>query len=57
MPRPNLARAQGIVRAFCIESGLGYCEESLLKSYRQTVRHVRGVATPGALVPSGAAAR
>jgi fatty acid desaturase len=41
MPRPNLARAQSIIRAFCIESDLGYCEDSLIGSYRQAVRHLR----------------
>ena len=54
MPRPNLARAQSIIRAFCIESDLGYCEESLVGSYRQAVRHLRAVAAATALVPRGA---
>jgi len=54
MPRPNLARAQGIIRAFCIESGLGYCEDSLVGSYRQAIRHLRAVAAATALVPRGA---
>ena len=43
MPRPNLARAQGIVRAFCLENNLGYQEDSLIGSYRQTLRSLRGV--------------
>jgi fatty acid desaturase len=51
MPRPNLGRAQSIIRAFCIESDLGYCEGSLVGSYRQTFRHLRAAATPTALVP------
>ena len=54
MPRPNLARAQSIIRAFCIESDLGYCEDSLVGSYRQIVRHLRAVAAATALVPRGA---
>ena len=54
MPRPNLARAQSVIRAFCIESDLGYCEGSLVGSYRQTVRHLRAVAAATALVPRGA---
>ena len=54
MPRPNLARAQSIIRAFCIESDLGYCEASLVGSYRQAVRHLRAVAAATALVPKGA---
>jgi fatty acid desaturase len=41
MPRPNLARAQRIVRTFCLENDLGYCETSLTGSYRQTIRHLR----------------
>ena len=42
MPRPNLARAQGIVRAFCLDNNLGYHEDSLIGSYRQTIRSLRG---------------
>ena len=41
MPRPNLSKAQGIVRTFCADNGLGYCETSLTGSYRQTIRHLR----------------
>jgi len=50
MPRPNLARAQRIIRPFCIESGLGYCEDSLVGSFRQLVRHLRVVAAGTAFV-------
>jgi fatty acid desaturase len=41
MPRPNLARAQNIVRAFCVENDLGYCEESPIGSYRHALRQIR----------------
>jgi fatty acid desaturase len=41
MPRPNLARAQARVRAFCNEHQLGYAEEHLIASYRQAVRALR----------------
>jgi fatty acid desaturase len=41
MPRPNLARAQGIVKAFCVENGLSYREDSLTGSYRQTIQYLR----------------
>ncbi len=34
MPRPNLARAQAIVQAFCVEHGLAYCQAGMLASYR-----------------------
>jgi len=47
MPRPNLARAQGIVRAFCLENDLGYEEDSLIGSYRKTLRSLRGAVTVG----------
>ena len=51
MPRPNLARAQSIVRAFCLKSELGYSEDTLLGSYRQTIRYLAAasaVASEGA---------
>ncbi len=54
MPRPNLRRAQPIIRAFCIESDFGYCEDSLVGSYRQAVRHLSAVAAVAARVPAGA---
>jgi fatty acid desaturase len=44
MPRPNLARAQAIVRSFCEECGLGYAEDSFVGSFRQTLRQFRMVA-------------
>jgi fatty acid desaturase len=43
MPRPNLARARKIVRPFCLENGLGYCETSFVGSFRQTLRQMRSV--------------
>ncbi len=46
MPRPNLARAQGIVRAFCLDNNLGYREDSLFGSYRQTLDSLRGSVVP-----------
>jgi len=49
MPRPNLARAQSTIRAFCIESDLGYCEDTLVGSFRQAVRHLRAVSAVPAL--------
>jgi fatty acid desaturase len=41
MPRPNLTRAQGIVRDFCLANKFGYREDSLLGSYRQTIRSLQ----------------
>jgi fatty acid desaturase len=46
MPRPNLARAQGIVRAFCLDNNLGYREDSLIGSYRQTLDSLRASFVP-----------
>jgi fatty acid desaturase len=41
MPRPNLARAQHIVRSFCTENDFGYCEAHPIDSYRQAVQALR----------------
>lgn len=43
MPRPNLRRSQGIVRAFCQQRDLPYCETSLPDSYAQALRHLNRV--------------
>jgi fatty acid desaturase len=40
MSRPNLARAVPLVRAFCADAGLPYCEMSLISSYRITLRQL-----------------
>ena len=40
MPRPNLARARDIVRAFCTENHLGYCEVPPIASYVETLRYL-----------------
>jgi fatty acid desaturase len=40
MPRPNLRRAQGLVREFCAAADLGYSEEGFVESFRQIVRHL-----------------
>jgi fatty acid desaturase len=40
MPRPNLRRAQVLVRDFCVAADLGYCEESFVESFRQIVHHL-----------------
>jgi fatty acid desaturase len=46
MPRPNLRRAQPLVRAFCRQHGLDYTEASLFGSYAQAVRHLHTVGAP-----------
>jgi fatty acid desaturase len=46
MPRPNLRRAQPLVRAFCAQHGLPYAEAGLFGSYAQAVRHLHAVGAP-----------
>jgi fatty acid desaturase len=46
MPRPNLRRSQPLVRAFCAQLGVPYCEASLGGSYAQALRHLRAVGWP-----------
>jgi fatty acid desaturase len=53
MPRPNLRRAQPLIRAFCQHHGLPYTEASLFGSYAQAIRHLHTVGTP--LRPAAAA--
>ena len=43
MPRPNLRRAQPIVRAFCAEHGVSYTQTSLVASYAIVVRYLNAV--------------
>jgi fatty acid desaturase len=40
MPRANLPRARGIIRAFCAERDIAYHEDSLVGSYRQALRYL-----------------
>ncbi len=40
MPRPNLRRAQGLVRDFCAAADLGYSEESFVGSFRLIIHHL-----------------
>jgi fatty acid desaturase len=46
LPRPNLRRAQPLVRAFCQQHGLPYTEASLFASYAQAIRHLHAVGAP-----------
>jgi fatty acid desaturase len=54
MPRPNLRRAQPLIRAFCQDHDLDYAEASLVGSYAQALRHLHTVGAP--LRPAVAAA-
>ncbi len=43
MPRPNLRHSQALIRAFCQQRELPYCETSLVGSYAQALRHLNTV--------------
>ena len=43
MPRPNLRRAQLVIRQFCRDHGVSYCETSLFRSWREVLRHLDSV--------------
>ncbi len=45
MRRPNLRRAQALIRGFCHGRGVSYREDGLLSSYAQTLRHLGEVGT------------
>ncbi len=47
MPRPNVRRSQALVRSFCQQQGLPYCQTSLARSYAQALRHLNTVGRPG----------
>jgi fatty acid desaturase len=44
MPRPGLRHAQTLVRAFCQQHGVPYCQTGLAGSYVQALRHLNTVA-------------
>jgi fatty acid desaturase len=46
MPRPNLRRAQPLIRAFCQDHGLPYAQASLVGSYAEAIRHLHRVGAP-----------
>jgi fatty acid desaturase len=43
MPRPNLRRAQPLIRDFCRQQELPYCQASLVGSYGQALRHLNTI--------------
>jgi fatty acid desaturase len=43
MPRPNLRRAQPLIKDFCKQQELPYCEASLVDSYAQALRHLNSM--------------
>jgi fatty acid desaturase len=52
MPRPNLRRAQPLIRAFCQQHDLPYTEASLFGSYAEAVRHLHAVGAPLRTAPA-----
>ena len=46
MPRPNLRRAQPLIRRFCHQRQIDYREASLFGSYAEAVRHLHTVGAP-----------
>ncbi len=51
MPRPNLRRSQALVREFCQQHGLSYCQASFVGSYVQALRHLNAVGRPPRTAP------
>jgi fatty acid desaturase len=54
MPRPNLRHSQTIIRAFCQQRDVPYCQTSLAGSYADALRHLHSVgksARRGTTVP------
>lgn len=47
MPRPNLAKSQFLIRAFCAENQLSYREETIVGSYRLALAHLRSIGKGG----------
>jgi fatty acid desaturase len=46
MPRPNLRRAQPLVRALCARHDLPYTEATMFGSYAEALRHLHTVGAP-----------
>lgn len=53
MPRPNLRRAQPVVRRFCERHGVPYEEASAFRSYGDVLRHLHAVGTELRQAPRG----
>jgi fatty acid desaturase len=53
MPRPNLRHSQAIVREFCQQHGLAYCQTTLWRSYAQALQHLHEVGRPLRADPAG----
>jgi fatty acid desaturase len=49
MPSANLRRAQPMIREYCLEQGLPYCQTSLAGSYFQALRYLNTVGSQAAV--------
>ena len=56
MPRPNLRRSQPLIREYCQQHGLPYCQSSLTGSYAQALRHLNAIGKLSRLAEDAAAA-
>ena len=46
MPRASLRRAQRLIRAYCADLDISYCETSLVGSYAAALRHLNSLGAP-----------
>ncbi|HEY2309135.1 MAG TPA: acyl-CoA desaturase [Streptosporangiaceae bacterium] len=51
MPRPSLRHSQALIREFCQQRGLPYCEASFGGSYAQALRYLNTVGKPPRPIP------
>jgi len=51
MPRPNLRRSQAMIKEFCQQRELSYCEASFGGSYAQALRYLNTIGRPPHHVP------
>jgi fatty acid desaturase len=53
MPRPNLRHSQHLIREFCLQRDLPYCQSSLVGSYAQALRYLNTVGRAGLPATAG----
>ncbi len=46
MPRNNLGKARLVVKAFCLERGIPYCESGVLESWRDILHYMHEMGAP-----------
>jgi fatty acid desaturase len=51
MPRPSLRRSQALIKEFCLQRGLPYCEASFGGSYAQALRYLNTIGKPPRPIP------